>query len=51
MQENKEYKLVLSMKRGIVDDVEILLAEGVNPNSVDEVILYIKVYAEKYGFL
>lgn len=43
MQDNKEYKLILSIKRGIVEDVKTLLAEGVNPNAVDEVqqiILY-----------
>ena len=44
MQDNKEYKLILSVKRGIVEDVKILLAEGVNPNAVDEVdyTVYIK---------
>ena len=44
MQDNKEYKLILSIKRGLVEDVKMLLAEGVNPNAVDEVdyTVYIK---------
>jgi len=37
LQVNKEYTLVLFSKLGIIEDVKTLLAEGVNPNAVDEV--------------
>ena len=47
MQDNKEYKLFLSSQRGILEVVKALLSEGVNPNAVDKVILYIELYAEK----
>ncbi len=43
---NKEYKLVLLSQRGLLEDVETLLREGVNVNAVDEVdnSLHRKVY-------
>jgi len=47
LQDNKEYKLFLSSQRGILEVVKALLSEGVNPNAVDKVILYIELYAEK----
>ena len=47
LQDNKEYKLFLSSQRGILEVVKALLSEGVNPNAVNKVILYIELYAEK----
>jgi hypothetical protein len=40
MQEKKEFKLLLLSKIGkigIIEEVETLLTEGVNPKTVDEV--------------